>query len=262
MIFETSLLSTAYFPPIEYFAAMANSRRVEIESGEMYQKQSYRTRCHINGANGLLVLTVPVLRSAAKDEGGSHKVPTAELKIDYTKPWILQHKRALEAAYMSSPFFEYYMDEIYEILDSGEESLLKMNTALTVKIAGLIGIETPVSLSDGNFIIPGSEELKARGIRMMSMNPGWVKTEFFNHALQSNQGEVQYYDRLYEAADVVATGLKDLYKTKKDFSIHGFPVRMQVRLVKLLPHSMVMNTWLNQQKKPKNNRHLTVDSRK
>ena len=73
---------------------------------------------------------------------------------------------------------------------------------------------------------------------------------------------MQYYDRLYEAADVVATGLKDLYKTKKDFSIHGFPVRMQVRLVKLLPHSMVMNTWLNQQKKPKNNRHLTVDSRK
>ena len=164
MIFETSLLSTAYFPPIEYFAAMANSRRVEIESGEMYQKQSYRTRCHINGANGLLVLTVPVLRSAIKDEGSSHKIPTANLKIDYSKPWILQHKRAFEAAYMSSPFFEYYMDEIYEILDSGEESLLKMNTALTIKIAQLIGIETPISLSDGNFIIPGSEELKARNI--------------------------------------------------------------------------------------------------
>ena len=164
MIFETSLLSTAYFPPIEYFAAMANSRRVEIESGEMYQKQSYRTRCHINGANGLLVLTVPVLRSAVKDEGSSHKIPTADLKIDYSKPWILQHKRALEAAYMSSPFFEYYMDEIYEILDSGEESLLKMNTALTIKIAQLIGIETPIDLSDGNFIIPGSEELKAKCI--------------------------------------------------------------------------------------------------
>ena len=164
MIFETSLLSTAYFPPIEYFAAMANSRKVEIESGEMYQKQSYRTRCHINGANGLLVLTVPVLRSAIKDEGSSHKIPTANLKIDYSKPWILQHKRALEAAYMSSPFFEYYMDEIYEILDSGEESLLKMNTALTVKIAELIGIETPVTLSDGNFITPGSEELKAKNI--------------------------------------------------------------------------------------------------
>ena len=104
-----------------------------------------------------------------------------------------------------------------------------------------------------------NRELKPRGIRMMSMNPGWVKTEFFNHALQSNAGgEVQYYDRLYEADEVVATGLHDLYKTKKDFSIHGFPVRFQVKLVKLLPHSFVMNTWLNQQKKAKNNTNLTT----
>lgn len=99
-------------------------------------------------------------------------------------------------------------------------------------------------------------ELKPRGIRMMAMNPGWVKTEFFNHAFQTNSGEVQYFDRLYEAKDVVATGLKDLYRTKKDYSIHGLPVRMQVRLVKLLPHSMVMKTWLGQQKKEKNQQVL------
>ncbi len=104
-----------------------------------------------------------------------------------------------------------------------------------------------------------NRELKAKGIRMMSMNPGWVRTEFFDHACQTNSGnEVQYYDRIYEAKDVVATGLKDLYGTKKDFSIHGFPVRMQVRLVKLLPHRLVMHIWQNQQKKPKNNQNLTT----
>ena len=103
-----------------------------------------------------------------------------------------------------------------------------------------------------------NQELKKQGIRMMAMNPGWVKTEFFDHAFQSNCSEVQYFDRLYEAKDVVATGLKDLYKTKKDVSIHGFPVRMQVRLVKLLPHSLVMKIWLQQQKKPKNNTGLTT----
>ena len=94
---------------------------------------------------------------------------------------------------------------------------------------------------------------------MMAMNPGWVKTEFFNHAFQTNgDGEVKFFDKLWEAKDVVATGLKDLYKTRKDYSIHGFSVRMQVRMVKLLPHSMVMNTWLNQQKKAKNNTGLTT----
>ena len=107
-----------------------------------------------------------------------------------------------------------------------------------------------------------NRELKPRGIRMMCLNPGWVKTEFFDHAFQTNGSEVQYYDRLYEADFVVATGLKYLYKTKKDYCVPGFPTRMQVRLVKLLPHSMVMNTWLSQQKKAKNHATLIEGTRK
>ena len=101
-------------------------------------------------------------------------------------------------------------------------------------------------------------ELKGTGIRMMAMNPGWVKTEFFDHAMQTNSGEVQFFDRLYEADAVVATGLKDLYRTRKDYSIHGLPIRNQVRLVKLLPHSIVMSVWMNQQKTAKNNKGLTT----
>lgn len=101
-----------------------------------------------------------------------------------------------------------------------------------------------------------NQELKEQGIRMMAMNPGWVKTEFFEHAMVTND-RVKYFDRLYEAEEVVATGLRHLYKTKKEMSIHGLPVRNQVRLVKLLPHSLVMKVWMNQQKKAKNNDHLS-----
>ncbi len=107
-----------------------------------------------------------------------------------------------------------------------------------------------------------NRELKKQGIRVMAMNPGWVKTEFFNHAFQTNQSEVQYFNRLYEAKDVVRTGLKDLYKTKKDYSVHGLPVKIQVLSVKFVPHRFVMNIWLNQQKKAKNNHGLTVEGRK
>ena len=104
-----------------------------------------------------------------------------------------------------------------------------------------------------------NRELKPNGIRVMAMNPGWVKTEFFNHAFQTNQdGEVRYFNRLYEAKDVVATGLHDLYKTKKDCSIHGLPVKLQVLGVKLLPHWLIMNIWQNQQKNAKNNEGLTT----
>ena len=103
-----------------------------------------------------------------------------------------------------------------------------------------------------------NRELKDRGIRVMAMNPGWVKTEFFDHAFQTNGGnEVQYFNYLYEAKDVVRTGLRDLYHSRKDYSVHGLPIKFQVLLVKLLPHSLVMSVWLNQQKKPRNNVGLT-----
>ena len=86
-----------------------------------------------------------------------------------------------------------------------------------------------------------NRELKAKGIRVMAMNPGWVKTEFFNHAFQTNaDNEVRYFNRLYEAKDVVKTGLKDVCK-------YGFVARVQAGLTKLLPHSVVMDVWMKQQ---------------
>ena len=100
-------------------------------------------------------------------------------------------------------------------------------------------------------------ELKPRGIRMMAMNPAWVKTEFFNHAFQTNN-RVQYFNYVQEAKDVGAIGLKDLYQSKKDMSIPGFGVKLQVLGVKLLPHKLVMKTWMKQQKKPLNNQGLTT----
>ena len=45
-------------------------------------------------------------------------------------------------------------------------------------------------------------ELEPRGIRVMAVSPGWVKTEFFEHAVSDN-GAVTYYDILWEPADVV-----------------------------------------------------------
>ena len=99
-------------------------------------------------------------------------------------------------------------------------------------------------------------ELEPRGVRMMSMNPGWVRTEFFNRAMSTSSSRVQYFNWVYEARDVVATGLRHLYKTKKPVSVHGLPIRFQVLLVKLLPHSLVMWVWMHQQKKPQNNQGL------
>lgn len=89
-------------------------------------------------------------------------------------------------------------------------------------------------------------ELKKRKIRVMAICPGWVRTEFFDHAVTDNT--ITYYNRYYDADEVVERALKDM-KKGKDVSVCGFPVRMQVRLTKLLPHKLIMKIWCKQQKK-------------
>lgn len=89
-------------------------------------------------------------------------------------------------------------------------------------------------------------ELKSRGVHVMCVCPGWIKTEFMDRAVHDDT--ITYYDRWYTAEQVVEQAMKDLGK-KKTVSILGAPVRNQVRLVKHLPTDLVMNTWCRQQKK-------------
>ena len=90
-------------------------------------------------------------------------------------------------------------------------------------------------------------ELRHRGIKLMAVCPGWVKTDFFDRAATSDSDAVTYFNRIYTADAVVKTALKDM-RRGRDVSIHGLPVKLQVLAVKLLPHSLVMKIWLKQQK--------------
>ena len=91
-------------------------------------------------------------------------------------------------------------------------------------------------------------ELKPRGIRVMAVCPGWVRTEFFDTAV-TDPKVITYYNRFYEAEEVVRRAMKDL-RRGKDVSVCGLPIRGQVLLVKLLPHRLVMRIWCRQQGKP------------
>ena len=91
-------------------------------------------------------------------------------------------------------------------------------------------------------------ELKPRGIRAMAVCPGWVRTEFFDTAV-TDPKVITYYNRFYDASEVVRRALRDLHRGR-DVSVCGFRVRAQVLLVKLLPHRLVMRIWCRQQGKP------------
>ena len=89
-------------------------------------------------------------------------------------------------------------------------------------------------------------ELKAKGIHVMAVAPGWIKTEFFDHAIHDDT--IKYFDRFYTAKQVVDKAMKDLAK-RKAVSILGLPVQAQVKAIKHLPVSLVMKIWCRQQGK-------------
>ena len=98
---------------------------VYIEACENYQKQSYRNRCRFYAADGVQALSYPIIH-----EGGTHKLPISEIKIDWSTPWLQQHERAIVSAYRTSAYFEYYQDELFAILESRPERLLDLNMDL------------------------------------------------------------------------------------------------------------------------------------
>jgi len=89
-------------------------------------------------------------------------------------------------------------------------------------------------------------ELAPRGIRVLAVSPGWVRTEFFEHAVLDADA-VTYFNKIWEPEDVVRRALKD-FRKGKDVSIYGFRIRAQVLACKLLPHRLVMRVWMWQQK--------------
>lgn len=70
----------------------------------------------------------------------SHKVPIDTIEIDYSFPWVHNHKKALEAAYKNSPFYDYYAPEIFSIIDMQPDTLLELNSLLTVRLLQLCGL--------------------------------------------------------------------------------------------------------------------------
>lgn len=134
-------LSTAYFAPIQYYCKLIQYSEVLIEQWENYAKQSYRNRCNIYGANGILSLSIPVSKATNK------KILTKEVKISYDTNWQKLHWKGIESAYKSSPFYEYYIDDISRFFSKKWIYLLDLNMEIQNEICNLLEVEVPLKLS-------------------------------------------------------------------------------------------------------------------
>ena len=137
---NTSLFSTAYLAPVEYYMLLAKSENIVLENAEHYQKQSYRNRCQIASANGKIDLCIPVVKS--------NNELIRDVKISNYVNWQNQHWRSIESAYNSSPFFEYYADDLRPFFENKWLFLWDFNNGLQSKILELLEIEKEVQYTE------------------------------------------------------------------------------------------------------------------
>jgi len=133
------LVSTAYLPPVEYISLVSKADEILIEREENYLKQSYRNRCYILSAHGPQALSVPVYI------GSLHKTPVKDIRIDYSKRWQQVHLGAMTASYNSSPYFEFYFENIEKIISGSHDFLLDLNMELLESVLGILKMKKTIS---------------------------------------------------------------------------------------------------------------------
>lgn len=132
------IFPTSYFGNIEFYKKLSSYDSVLIESYETYPKQTFRNRCEITTANGILPLSIPV------EKPNGSKTLTNEILISSKEKWQTLHWRAIEAAYASSPFFEYYEPEVKELIFHNEENLIQFNHNIITRIQQWLDLSTKI----------------------------------------------------------------------------------------------------------------------
>lgn len=116
------LLHPSYFGPISQYITIAKAKEVYFENCDNYQKQTYRNRANIYGANGLLTLNLPILHTHK-----GIKQLYKEVKIEHQFNSLQIHWKSLESAYRTSPYFEFYEDELAPLFEGTPKYLLDFN---------------------------------------------------------------------------------------------------------------------------------------
>ncbi|RMG79184.1 MAG: hypothetical protein D6714_16770, partial [Bacteroidetes bacterium] len=145
---KSGLIELQYLGPVQYFAWLHTLDEVWLEQCENYQKGSYRNRCHILGANGVLRLTIPL------KNGRNSGVPIREVEIAYDEDWQSQHWHSIQSAYGKSPFFDYYADELRAFYARKERFLFDFNFGLFEFIKDCLPISCSIKLTE-SFLPPG-----------------------------------------------------------------------------------------------------------
>ena len=151
------LIHPAYLPSIIQMVAAAKASEIVLEVEDNYQKQTYRNRTYIAHNNGELLLNIPVKHTKT---GNRQKMKDVQVENDF--PWPHHHWKSIQTAYRTSPFFEYYEDELEPLFKTPVSSLLDFNLHIFELLCDLIGVTAEISKTD--YYNPKPEYLDLRSL--------------------------------------------------------------------------------------------------
>lgn len=129
------LIHPTYFPSISHYIAMLQSDSVTFEMEDNFQKQTNRNRMYIYSPNGVQLLNVPVKHGINKHQ----KYKDVRIENDFS--WQKNHFKSLEAAYRTSPFFEYFEDDFRPLFEKKQEFIMDLNLEIFALVNSSLGIK-------------------------------------------------------------------------------------------------------------------------
>ncbi len=200
------ILSTAYAPPIQYFAKLAMGG-VHLESHEHYIKQTYRNRCHILASDGVKELIIPV------EKGASEQCPIREVRISSHNSWRSRHWQALKSCYGMSAFYDYYAPDIEFIYRKKQTFLYDFNRELIETIASLMHLPICIKeTSSYNKELPEDFRLAIHPKKPLEDPYFRAKTSYYQVFGYPNRGDfypnLSIYDLLFNEGPLSPTLLR------------------------------------------------------
>jgi hypothetical protein len=175
----SSVFPISFLGPISYYNELVNSHHFEFEIQETYKKQSIRNRYKIGTSNGVLELTIPVIKP-----NGS-KTLTKEILIDNSQNWKQNHWRAITSAYMHTPYFEHYESDIQKLIFSEEILLYKKCEECFRFINSTFDLGLQIDYTN-EFILEKTELLNTDFQSNLKQNKSYIQPFTSKHGFLSN----------------------------------------------------------------------------
>ena len=177
------LIYPSYFPSIATMVAMAKADKITLEIQDNYQKQTYRNRAYIAHSNGKLLLNIPIRHSKS-----TRHQKTKDVTPENNFSWLAEHWKSIQVAYRTSPYFEFYEDDLAPLFKEPVLKLQGFNIKILETITELIGLETQILTS--NVFDKHTELQDMRHLANCKKEPSY-NFDTYHQVFEGNHGRIE-----------------------------------------------------------------------